>query len=68
MVLEGEMFVEQVAADAAKEVVGSWGSPVSKMKDIVEYEHDGGTYNCIYHTHHDKLHESLVSKKSYLIF
>lgn len=68
LVLEGEVLIKYVATDAAKEIVRGRRYPIAKSEQIVEYKHNRGTNNRVDDTYHDKLHESLVSKKSYLIF
>jgi hypothetical protein len=68
MILEGKMLVKKVAADASKEVIRGRRNPITQMEDVVEYKHDSGTHDGINDTHHDKLHESLICKQTYLIF
>jgi hypothetical protein len=67
-ILECEMFIKYVAADAAKEVVRGRRYPIAESKYIIEYKHNGSTYYGIYHSNNDKLHEGLVGKQSDFIF
>lgn len=63
--MEGKMLIEEITADAAKEVVGSRGKPVSEVEDIIENEHNGAAHYGVHHSYHDKLHEGLVGEKLY---
>ena len=62
LILECEMFIKNVATDAAKEVVRGRWYPIAESKYIIEYKHDGGTHNGIYYTHNNKLHECFISE------
>ena len=68
MILKREVLIEEIADNAAEEIVGGRGDPVAQMEDIIEHKHDGRTHYRVDHTNHHKLHESLVSEQSYLIF
>jgi hypothetical protein len=68
VILEGKMLIEKVATNASKEVIRCRRNPITQVEDIVEYKHDSSTHDGINDTHHDKLHESLICKQTYLIF
>jgi hypothetical protein len=65
---EGEILVEQIADDTAKEIVGCRRYPIAEVEDIVEDKHNGCANNRVDYTYHDELHESLVCKQPYFTF
>ena len=67
MILECEVFIEKITADAAKEIIRSRRDPVIQVKDIIEYKHDGCANNGVDNAYHHKFHEGLVSKQRYFI-
>ena len=68
MILKRKVFVQNIAADAAKEVVRGRRNPIAQMEYVVEYEHNSSTYNGINDTYHYKLHEGLISEQCYFTF
>jgi hypothetical protein len=41
------MLVEDIAADATKEVVGSRRHPIALVKDIIKDKHNRGANKCV---------------------
>jgi hypothetical protein len=50
--VEGEVLIEEIAEDAAKEIVAEGADPIAAAKDIVEHEHDGRTKQGVDDTYH----------------
>jgi hypothetical protein len=60
VILESEMLIEEIAADAAKEIIRSRRDPIIQVKDIIEHKHDGSTNDGVDDSHHHEFHEGLV--------
>jgi len=60
LVLKGEILVEKIAEDAAEEIVGGAGQPVTQPENIVEHEHDGRAEQRVNHAHQKELPEGLI--------
>jgi hypothetical protein len=60
VILESEMLIEKIAADAAKEIIRSRRDPIIQVKDIIEHKHDSCANNGVDNTYHHEFHEGLV--------
>ena len=67
MILECEVFIEKITADAAKEIIRSRRDPVIQVKDIIKNKHDGCANNSVDNTYHHEFHEGLISEQRYFI-
>ena len=60
LIVEGEMLVQEIAEDAAEEIVAERADPIAAAKDVVEHEHDSRAKQCVDHPHNEKGQERLI--------
>ena len=60
LIVEGEMLVQEIAEDAAEEVVAERADPVAAAKDVVEHKHDSRAKQRVDHSYNEKGQERLI--------
>ena len=60
LIVEGEVLVQEIAEDAAKEVVAERADPVATAKDVVEHKHDSRAKQRVDHSYNEKGHKRLI--------
>jgi hypothetical protein len=55
--VEGEVLIEEVAQDAAEEIVAERADPVGAAEDVVEHEHDGRAEERVDNAHDEERQE-----------
>ena len=57
LIMEGEPLVEEVAEDAAEEIVAEGRQPIGTAEHVVKYEHDGRSEQCVDDAHDEERDE-----------
>ena len=60
LIMKGEMLVEEIAQNAAKEIVAKRRYPLRTAKYIVEHQHNGSTKQGIDHSYNEEGDERLI--------
>ena len=60
LIVEGEVLVQKITEDAAKEVVAERADPVAAAKDVVEHKHDSRAKQRVDHSYNEKGHKRLI--------
>lgn len=60
LIVESKVLVQEIAEDAAKEVVAKRADPVAAAKDVVEHKHDSRAKQRVDHSYNEKGHKRLI--------
>lgn len=61
-IFECIVFIQEIAQNASKEIVGCRGQPIAQMEYIVEHKHNRGTEQSVDTAHENEFPECFVKK------